>query len=417
MTCVNTYLIQHRGQILAASAAVIAWLGLVVGEILPDIGRVTHGFTTYYTASYAVLHGGAADLNIDSAFASWITRAGINVHEVNAGNVPTLSLLMIPFTVVSPQIAQTIWLILNIGMLAAVTWLAGLFCAEHNSAARWWIAAVFAVLPAVRETIRYGQVYLLLALLSVVMLLALRKRQDIIAGIALAGIMLLKPYYGVLTLGLLVWSRRPRSILVSTLTILLVVVGSMPLLAEAWPGFVPALVSINDIAWAGVPANQTLNSLSRHLFLYTPVWNPEPLADVPWLAVGLRYTLVAVLVIVTLRQGLRHRDDPFWICFPALTLMPVLAPVAEVHHYTMLSLPIAVAVTWLIDRKTGKLTESLIGAALILLIIPWPSLQDQAGWGGWHVLFAYPRLMGAIMLWTALTLRDGSRIGEQRQGV
>ncbi len=404
LTGLYTYLGQYRGQRLAVAAGVIAWL-VLVGGILPDIGKVTQGFAAYYAASYAVLHGGAADLNNDDAFARWVTRAGIAIHEDFAGNVPTSSLLMIPLTAVSPPLAQTIWLILNVGMLAAVAWLAGRLCAPHNSTARWWIAAVFALLPPVYETIRYGQVYLLLALLSVALLLALLKGQDSIAGIALAGMVLLKPYYGVLTLGLLVWSRRPRSILVSAATILLIVVGSLPLLAEAWPGFIPALVSINGVAWAGIPANQTINSLFRHLFVYSAGWNPEPLVEAPWVAEGLHYTLTAVLVIVTLWQAWRHRDAPLWLYFPALTLMPVLAPVAELHHYAMLLLPVAVAVTRLIDHRPGRLTASLIGAALILLVIPWPSLHDPTGWGGWHGLFAYPRLMGAILLWASLPLR------------
>lgn len=410
MTRLRAILGCYQGQLPGGLAAAIAWLILIFGEVIPDVNRVTQGFAAYYAASYAVLHGGAAALTDDRAFAGWVTRSGIGIHEVFAGNVPTLSLLTIPFTVVSPDLAQTLWLILNVGILAVATWLAIRLCAPRNVTTGWWIVAAFALLSPVHEAIRYGQVYLLLALLSLIIVSTLQRGHDILAGIALAGTVLLKPFYGVLILGLLVWSRRPRSILASTVAILVVVIGSIPLLAQAWPGFPGAEFNISDVAWAGIPANQTLNSLSQHLFLYTPGWNPEPLANLPWLAKGLHYALVLILVGATAWQAISHRDNPLWIWPSALTLMPVLAPVGEVHHLSMLLLPLAVGVTRVVDKKTGRLASGLIVASLILLIIPWPSLHDPAIWGGWRGLFAYPRLLGALLLWAALTLRPGEHL-------
>ncbi|MEP7286353.1 MAG: glycosyltransferase family 87 protein [Chloroflexota bacterium] len=392
---------------LAYIAAILAWAVLLVSEVLPDLNQTTQGFTAYYAAAYAVLHGGAADLNNNQAFGWWVARTGSRIHEVFAGNAPTLSLVMIPLTVVNLRIAQTVWLILNVGMLAVSAWLAGRLCAPRNFTARWWIAAVFALLAPVLEVIRYGQVYLLLALLSLLIIMFL-PRYPLLVGIALAGMVLLKPYYGVLTLGVLVWLRCPRSILTAITLIGLVVISTLPLLAGAWPGFLQAQASINDIAWAAIPANQTLNSFFQHLLLYSPIWNPEPLANIPLLAIGLRYAFSMVLVLVTLRQANQHGDDPFWIWIPALTLMPVLAPVGEAHHYAMLLFPIAVGVTRLVERNTSKVTMGVIGGALFLLIVPWPSLHDPANWGGWGGLFAYPRLMGALLLWAVLVLKDRS---------
>jgi len=383
-------------------SVVIAWVILVTSEILPGVRQVTPGFAAYYAASYAVLHGGAADLNNNQAFAVWVARSGIDMQEVFAGNAPTLALFGLPFTLVSPDIAQTLWLLVNVALLVAASWLAGRLCAPLNVTARLAIIAVFALLAPVHETLYYGQVYLLLAFLSLVALAALRSQHDILAGIAVAGMALLKPYYGVLTFGLLIWSRRPRSILAMIGISLLVVVASLPLLAQAWPGFVQAQGSIEDMASASVPANQTLNSLMRHLFEYSPGWNPDPLANLPLLATGLRYALSLFLVSVTVWRAAKHQDDPFWIWPLALTLMPVLAPVGETHHDTLLLLPIAVAVTWLLERKARRLEALLIVTGLFLLIVPWPSLHDSANWQGWLGLLAYPRLMGAMLLWMAL---------------
>lgn len=411
MDLIRSFRTHYRGLMLVVLLTVIAWLMLIIGEVLPDLDHVTQGFAAYYTASYAVLHGGAAALTDDNVFGVWLRRAGIGLHEVFAGNVPTLALLTIPFTAVSPNVAQSLWLILNVGMLGIAIWVAVRLCAAHNVAAGWWIAAVFALLAPVHESIRFGQVYLLLALLSLVAMASLRDRHETVAGIAVASMILIKPYYGLLMVGLLLWVGRWRSMAVTMVAIVVVVIISMPLLAQAWIGFPRAEVNISDIAWAGIPANQTLNSLSQHLWMYTPVWNPEPLTNLPWLAVGLHFGSMIALVSITLWQARKHRDDSFWIWPPALTLMPVLAPIGEVHHLSMLLLPIAVGVTTLVERKSGKYATLLIVTALILLIIPWPSLHDTANWAGWRGLFAYPRLAGAILLWAALTLKSVKKAG------
>src|SRR5579864_2674097 len=272
----------QRGQAVAIVAAAIAWVGLIIGEVLPGINQVTHGFTGYYGAAYAVLHGGAADLNDNSAFMTWVIRSGINgIQEVGAGGTPTLAWLMMPLAVFRPETAQTLWLFVNVGTLGICAWLAGRLCAPHNATARWWIVVIFALLAPVSETIQYGQVYLLLALLALITFMALLSHHDIQAGIAVGGMILIKPYYGVLSLGVLIWSRRPRSVVAAMAAVALVVIGSLPMLATAWPGFLPALASAIAVPSAGIPANQTLNSLTQHLFQYTPNWNPEPLIDLP----------------------------------------------------------------------------------------------------------------------------------------
>ncbi|MHB8625401.1 MAG: glycosyltransferase family 87 protein [Aggregatilineales bacterium] len=397
-------LIAQRGRTLAVMAALITWTILVTGEILPDMNRVTQGFAAYYAASYAVLHGGATALTDDTVFPLWVIQSGISgIHEVFAGNAPTLALLMIPLTAFRPETAQTLWLIVNVGLLVLCTWLAGRICAPHNPTVRWWIMAVFALLTPVAETLRYGQVYLLLAFLSLITFAALRKRHDLLAGIAIGAMLLIKPYYGILSLGVLAWSRRPRSIGAAIVAAGLVVIGSLPLLAEAWPGFLPALFNVNDAPWAGIAANQTLNSLTQHLFLYTPLWNPEPLIDSPWLANGLRYGLLIVMVAITVRQAFKH--NPLWLWPPALALMPILAPVGEIHHYTLLLLPIAVGITYLLERRPDRLTMGAIGLGLLLLIVAWPSLHSLIGWGGWNGLLAYPRLLGGVLLWVGVTVQ------------
>ena len=439
-------------------AAGLAWLFLLFHDVIPAINHVTQGFAAYYGAAYAVLHGGAADLNNNLAFQGWLTQAGIGVREVYQGNSPTLALLMIPLTPFGPALTQTIWLVLNVAMLITCTVLVIRLCGANNfsTSTRWWIAAIAPLLVGVRANIQFGQVYILLALLALCALVALRDAPhplnpplrfqsggserllpyDLAAGAAIGAMILIKPFYGVIAILLLIWSGRFRAALIAVIVIVIVVVASLPLLAGAWPGFLNAQVIISQIPWAGISANQTLNSMFQHLFVFTPDWNTAPLLDAPWLAAVLYYGLSGVLITVTLWRSRKH--DPLWIWLPTLALMPILAPVGEVHHEALLLFPVAMAVTRLrgvkgdlplsptLSPQAGKGSQTrltspsllagrdlgrgklniqivvMIVVAMALLIIPWPNLNDPALWGGWHGLLAYPRLYGALLLWAAL---------------
>ncbi len=439
-------------------AAGLAWLFLLFHDVIPAINHVTQGFAAYYGAAYAVLHGGAADLNNNLAFQGWLTQAGIGVREVYQGNSPTLALLMTPLTPFSPALAQTIWLVLNVAMLITCMVLVIRLCGANNSSTstRWWIATVVPLLVGIRANIQFGQVYILLALLALCALAAMRdlphplnpplriqrggserlQTYDLAASAAIGAMIVIKPFYGVIAILLLLLSRRWRTALIAVIVVVIVVVASLPLLADAWPGFLNAQVIIGQIPWAGIPANQTLNSMFQHLFVFTPDWNTAPLLDAPWLAAVLYYGLSGALITVTLWRARKH--DPLWLWLPALALMPILAPVGEVHHEALLLFSAAMAITRLRSVKTdeplsptlsphagkgsqtritspslragrdlgrGKLNIQLavvIFVALALLIIPWPNLNDPALWGGWHGLLAYPRLYGALLLWAAL---------------
>ncbi len=386
---------------IVIAAAVVAWAILVWREILPAINTPTQGFVAYYTASYVVTHGGAADLEDDSRFAVWLRRAGIDLPEVYAGNTPTLALLMLPLIGFSPATAQTLWLTLNVIMLVVCTWLAGRLCAPSDPTVRWGIAAIFPLLAPVRETIHFGQVYLLLALLSLLVIQALRRGSDLPAGLAVAAIILIKPYYGLLALALLTWTRRRKATAASLAAVVLVILATLPILASAWPGFLQAQASITTLTSASIPANQTLASLFQHLFVYNSDWNPKPLMDLPWLATGLRWLLSILLAGITLW---RVRDE-FALWGAALILMPVLSPVGEPHHYTLLLFPVALAILALVDgprtRPRSRIVPVLIVGGILLLTVPWPNLRDMALWEGWRGLFAYPRVVGALLLWLA----------------
>src|SRR5450432_1086215 len=258
---------------LALAAAVLAWAFLLLHDALPAVNHVTQGFAAYYGAAFAVLHGGAADLNSNPAFQGWLTQAGISIREVYQGNSPTLALLMMPLTPLNPALAETIWLLLNLVMLVGCTMLAIRLCKPLSAgenptlATRWWIAAVLPLLVGVRGNIQLGQVYILLAQLAILALFILQKqrslRYDLAAGAAIGAMILIKPFYGLLAILLVLWSRRLWAALSAVIVAGAVTLVSLPLLAGAWSGFLDAQVAISQIPWAGIPANQTLNSLTQ----------------------------------------------------------------------------------------------------------------------------------------------------------
>jgi hypothetical protein len=77
----------------------------------------------------------------------------------------------------------------------------------------------------------------------------------------------------------------------------------------------------------------------------------------------------------------------------------LLSPVAEDHHYVLALLPLAVAASAVARRTTWRrgVDVVVIIIAAALLALPWPF---NAPIEGWAALAYYPRVYGALLLWS-----------------
>ena len=92
-----------------------------------------------------------------------------------------------------------------------------------------------------------------------------------------------------------------------------------------------------------VTAYQTIPSALAHLFRADPQWNPDPVADLPWLALSGALAAGVCLLAVTLWRAASHEHRLAGIA-ASVVLAVMFSPVAEQYHYLLIVPAIAVAV-------------------------------------------------------------------------
>lgn len=180
--------------------AVIVGAGwLILGVALPSAGRLTNGFSAYYTAARLVREGApVARFYDDEWFRAQTIRLGFErAPDIYNINPPAAALLFWPLSTLVPSDARVVWTGLNLLFLVLAAGLIGaLFHGQTKGrsvlSGLGLALAGMAVFQPADENIRQGQAYLLLLLVEVVFVLAFLSRRDRIAGVALAGLLAFK---------------------------------------------------------------------------------------------------------------------------------------------------------------------------------------------------------------------------------
>jgi hypothetical protein len=416
--------------------AAIAWADLVLGTVLPTLAA-----PHWRTPSYWVVAQLARDERLRFAYDNARFRAESialgTVGDVWLPNPPISILPTLPLGVLSEAQARDAVVVLGlVALLAAVMVLArslGL-----PLAGTFALGALAGWLQPVRHNVAWGQVFTILLLLGAAGggLAPGRSAAHVrLAGVALGLAAILKLPYGiVLVLPALARARwrvvaAAAAVVAVAVTVSLVVWGPQPWLA--WAGALPAWRARPE---ASVPALQTIYSLLVHLFRGDVRWNPEPLADLPWVADALWVVAGAALVGATwiaIRRGSPAADrDPALRLLPiglAVLLGPLLIPGVEDHHYLLAIVPLAatgklVADDLAVSRRASAVAATprraaplaaagVLGVVVALLGVDWGFNAAPAP--GLAAVLQYPRVGGALALW-ALGLwwlwRAGSRI-------
>jgi len=176
---------------------------------------------------------------------------------------------------------------------------------------------------------------------------------------------------------------------------------------DPWRDFATSASGWRTRPETAVTAFQTINGLLSQLFRFDPSWNPQPVADLPWLVTPGWLVAAAVLGAGSLLVLRRLRDGstpvgrllPFAVAIPAATL---LAPIAEQYHYTLTLFSIAV----LAAAMAGARVEARWWAALVLAVLllggPWRFNVPEAD--AWSALLHYPRLYGGMLIWGLIVM-------------
>jgi hypothetical protein len=375
--------------------------------VRPQIGRMTHGFVGYYTASRLMWQG---DLTAQAYDDEWFSQQvmdllGEPIGEILTPTIPTVAWVTLPLVGMPPQTARDSWIWLNLAfLLISLALILVALCHRPANVRFAPLAAglMFVALlsPAVHENFRLGQGFVFFLIFYGLAFLGLVTGRDWLLGIALGLMMVLK------TVGIFLWlipllTGRWRALLWGGGTILAVMVGSLPWIGpDTWLAYGRAIADFGRSPSLAVTAFQTTTGFFNHLFHFDPTWNPAPLVNVPLLATWLPLLVLFGLLGVTVWLG---RSAPAPMLFAALVpLSTILLPKAEEYHFVFFLLPAAIlGHDWLARQALDKpdwRQATLLVAALLFLLLPVPYESSRLTAGGLAFL-AYPRLYSGLLLW------------------
>jgi hypothetical protein len=350
---------------------------------------MTHGFVSYYTAARLLVDG---ELGPEAYDDRWfgehvqrLTRS--NVREIFIPNPPPMALMALPVAMLDAAASRAAWLFASLIAFVAAIW--ALVRYANGAGRQISIATLLLMMlaPAVFTNLRIGQGYLFVFAVMTAAVIAFGRGRDVSGG-ALLGTLLALKTSGIALVVLLAAKRRWRAVAIAVaaaLAIALVVAPFVdPQMWLVYPDHVRAYVARPA---SSVTAYQTTLSLFRRLCIADEVWNPSPPADcepiafvVPTLILGAATLLSAVAVH-------RSTDSQAWLAVGAALSVLTLPAVAE-PHFVVLAIPLALL-------PLGPVQFATIAA---LLLVPL-EVSAERFTSGWMVVFAYPRLYAAWLLW------------------
>lgn len=390
-----------------SKAAALTLIALVAGAfavhtVAPAMARLSHGFMGYYVGGQTLrLKEPGTRLYDERWFSQQVIQASDgSVTDIYLVNPPSLAVVWLPISHLSPHVARQLWIALTLVCLALSLCL---ICVEFGWVSQpWYIAGLCVLLflaAPTREQTQYGQMYAMLLLLHVLGWRAYIRNKDSLAGGALGVAVALKLSGWPIGFLMLV-QRRWTAALWAVATAAAISLASLPWVGiDAWRVFLfGALPHQLRAPSNALTAYQDTTSFWQHLFRYDGVWNPHPLVDLPALA-----TILTLITTVAACIALAARQRPASVSFAsAVALTELLSPFAEQYHYVLLFLPLALL--W--KEVSLSRNAALAGCALVAtFLMGWP-IDYKAEHPFWAVFHNYPRLIGGWVVFVALLQMD-----------
>lgn len=377
-------------------------------HIAPFARAQSHGFVAYYTAGRLLRQGADANRFYDDAwFGTEVARYTPQTSDIYNINPPLTALLVLPLAGLDYETARLVWTVFNLLLLVTST----AFLIRQSGTRHWLGLTLMALLFLYRplyQNFQFAQAYVLLLALLILAWWGYRTGREGVLGVALGLVLGLK------TAGLFLWpllllQRRWRALLWGGLTVIALALVSLPWLGvEAWLTYFRLLPTVNRQPGLAVIPFQTVTGFFRHLFSFNPQWNPTPLSEQPELAAMLPVVALLLLLAASSYLAFRHSDQPDALFAAFAVLSVILSPVSLEYHYTLMWLPVMLAIMNAAEQRPGKLIALSLLAALILLAAPLPYLDRRLEVGA-RALLAYPRLYGGLLLWGVLLAQASRR--------
>ncbi len=353
------------------------------------------GFLVAYTTSRLLLEGeDPARFYDNDWFSQQAQRFEPTVNDINV-NPPTLALLALPLAWLPYRTARLLWGTLNLLLLGLFLW--GLWREmKWDQTTTAWVILGTALFQPVYANQGQGQLYLLLAVLTLWGWIGYRRQNEALLGAALAGLLLLK-LAGLFLWPLLLGQKRWRALLWGGGTSLVIGLLMLPWLTWAsWLTHLRFILVSPSAPERAATAYQGFNGLIRHLFSYDPIYSPEPLLLSPMLARWLPVFVLGLMLVVTLWLGAKAKgaDGPF---MAAVVLGVIASPLALDYHYVLLLLPLMVMGSVSRPRTPFWFPVAFL-VSYLLIALPWPYTTPRLA-HGWLAFLAYPKLYAGLLLW------------------
>lgn len=373
-------------------------------------------FVQEYLMAKAIWHGVNPYLPLPELASRWLPAAvGQNALQHPTPHTPLVGLLSLPLGWVSYEMASGLWLLLELGCLAAATILL----------LRWWGAPVTTLRVAgllalavgwipVIEELWQGQLGACLLLLLVSAWLALRKGQDVRGGALLGGLIALKMTAWPIVVFLLL-RRRWQSVLAAAAVVLMAHLVASAVLGggcvqEYYQHVGPQIASLYrtyDCSYSAWTVGVRLFAGFGYHFSAPPLWDSPTLAAV--------FTYAVPLAVLFLGMALALRAKHFDTSFGLLVGIGILTgPVAWSHYWLLALIPLSVIAQKLwqqgLPRKqvylafaiwlpstisTGRLTDFTLWFADGVTPEGVPIVPS---WAGWLTLLPGVALVALLLL-------------------
>lgn len=355
----------------------------------------SHGFATYYTASRLLADGeDVAQFYDDDWFSSKVKNYVPDVYEIYHVNPPTTSIMLLPLAFWDYTNARIIWTIIN-SLIFILTF--AYLINKFDFRGKWMpiLIIVFFLFQPLLANFAFAQVYVLILGAIIIAWYAFVNKKDFLLGLVLGLIIVLKTA-GIILLVLLVIKKRWRSLIWAGVTLGVCILITLPWIGyDSWVSFVHRLSEHSANPNLSVTAYQTVHSFFTHFTSYDQTWNPEPIIDSPFIGKLLSVTLN--LTILFLISFLAYRYKNINLTFGMFIIGGILiSPASLDYHYVLLLLPLVVFINWLTHNRSKPFAVLLI--VFYLLIAVYLPYTSEKVTGGLWVIFAYPKLYGAVGL-------------------
>jgi hypothetical protein len=350
----------------AALAAFLLFLGT---SFRAGWNRSTTDFPNYFTAGVLLRHGEKLHSFYDwTWFQRQMSYAGFE-RQLGAytPQTPLTMVPILPLTLNPPQTAKRLWLLANIGFLAAALWL---LAAMARTPIEQLALLAFCGYGSLASNFGLGQYYVFLLFLITLSVYLFRAGWGATGGFVSGVAFGLKLYTGPLGLYFLAKRKWKAAFGMAAGAVL------MLLLAMAifgWPDVQMYLTRVLPRTLEGGsvdpynPGNATFATFLQRLFVMEPQLNPQPLVDASWLffatRTALRLCLTAAVVLGAAFNREPEADDGL-IAWFLVTLVLLSVSTAS---YTFILLLAPAALAWPAASKWKRL---LLAGSYILLNVP-----------------------------------------------